>query len=905
MAQTDLRFSFEPACNSAEDASEYVAFDVVEFTLTEALNTPFVLEVELLSADPSVDFSKLLDQPVLFTIWQGSTAVRHVHGLVSDFSQRDTGFRRTRYRAVVEPMLARTALYSDWEIFQQQSVPEIITEVLKADKVDNYTLNQQQTHLSREYCVQADETDFEYIQRLLAEEGFVYRFEHSEQNHQLLVTDTIQTFGALSGEEGQEAQPVLYQPKPAGDKPQPALRTFMYQEKVRTARQTQRDYTFKNPRYDQQQASLGRDMPAQSTEYERYDYPGRYKQDDAGIPFTQTKLQSLRRDAKMAVATGDDARIEPGVAFELTGHPRSDLNTMWRAVKVQHTGKQHTSGEEEAATAQTSTSYEQTAELVPATAEWKADIPAKPHLHGPEIAHVVGPQGEEIYTDEHGRVKVQFPWDRIGSNDEHSTCWIRVAQNWAGAGWGHMAIPRIGQEVIVDFLDGDPDQPIITGRTYDANHPTPYKLPALKTQQTVKSKEHKGGGYNELLIDDTTGEIKTQLHSTHGTTQLTMGYLTHPRRNDGSGEHRGDGFELRTDEWGAIRAAKGLYISTDTRAQAQGKQLDLQEAIAQLQNALATAQNLANAARTVGTQEPDLAQQQSQLQDVYTDLIQSGILMSSPHGVAIVTSASTQLSAERNVQITSAQNTEVSAYKNFTVAAGDNASLMAVEKDAQLISNKGRVQVHAQHGEMELISQNDLTITSTKGKTVVAAQKELLLTCGGAYIKFSGGRIEIGGAKLDIKAPFDAMGAATMNYAMPKFGLANIDATEAGAYNLKFRFTDDYGVPYANTKYIAFFEDGTNRQGVTDAQGYTQKYLSDHQENVVVHLMQEDPVQEEESSHNLRFHFTDDDDNPYGNTRYTAYRANGQTEEGVTDEQGYTKTFYSDEPEDISVHLDI
>lgn len=782
MAQTDLHFSFEPACNNSDDAQEHVAFDVVEFKLTEALNEPFVLEVELLSSDANIDFDKLLDQPALFTIWQGKTAVRHVHGMVSDFVQKDTGFRRTRYRAVVEPILARTRLYSDWEIFQQQSVPEIVGEVLKADHVDNYSLNQQQPHLSREYCVQADETDFAFTQRLLAEEGFVYRFEHSEQNHQLLITDVIQTFGVLLGTEktdGQEnaspAEPVLYQPKPAGDQPQPALRSFAYQEKVRTARQTQRDYTFRNPRYDQQQASLGHDMPAQSTEYERYDYPGRYKQDNAGVPFTRTRLQSLRRDARTAIASGDDARIQPGVAFELTGHPRKDLNTLWRPVRVEHKGQQHTSGEEEAAGAEVSTRYEQTAELIPATTEWKAEIPPKPHLHGPEIAHVVGPAGEEIYTDEYGRVKVQFPWDRIGGFDEHGTCWIRVAQNWAGAGWGHIAIPRIGQEVIVDFLDGDPDQPIITGRTYDAAHPTPYKLPALKTQQTVKSKEHKGQGYNELLIDDTTGEIKTQLHSTHGATQLTMGYLTHPRRNDGSGDYRGDGFELRTDTWGAIRAGHGLYISADKREKAQGGQLDIQEAIEQLETALSLAKDLANASQTAGTAQSDTGTQEYQLNEVYKELRQSGILTSSPQGIATVTPSSAQISAGKNITLTAIENTDINTLKDYRVAAGEALSLLSVDKEMNLIANKGKLQLQAQHNEMHINARDDLEITSSKGKLTVAAKDELLLTCGGAYIKIKAGKIEVGGGGLDLLVGnMVTTESKTMDYTLPGFTKAAV-----------------------------------------------------------------------------------------------------------------------------------
>jgi len=518
MAQTDLRFSFEAGNQNEGDETTPIAFDVVAFTLEEALNEPFTLEVDLLSADSEIDFGRLLDQPALFTIWNGNNPVRRVHGIISDFRQDDTGFRRTRYHAVVEPMLARARLYSDWRIFQQKAVPEIIAEVFKADNLTNYELRWHQTHLTREYCVQADETDFDYIQRLLAEEGFIYRFAHSEQGHPLILTDIVQTFGALENNNsnpvgGQNAS-VLYQPTPAGDRPQPALRSFFYQEKVRTARQTQRDYTFRNPRYNQHQMSIGRNMPTQSSEYERYDYPGRYKQDAAGSPFTQTKLASLRRDAKTAIAVGDDARIEPGIAFELTGHSRASLNTLWRPVKVQHSGKQHTSAEEESASAQTGTSYEQTAYLVPATTDWKAGIPPKPHLHGPEIAHVVGPDGEEIYCDEWGRVKVQFPWDRIGKNNEHSSCWIRVAQAWGiGGGDGQQSIPRIGQEVIVDFLDGDPDQPMITGRTNDALNPTPYELPKHKTRSTWRSHTHKGEGFNEIRFEDENQQEEIYIHA--------------------------------------------------------------------------------------------------------------------------------------------------------------------------------------------------------------------------------------------------------------------------------------------------------------------------------------------------------------------------------------------------------
>ncbi|MFD4841337.1 type VI secretion system Vgr family protein, partial [Achromobacter sp. NPDC058515] len=447
---SDVRFTFTPSAAGVD-------FEVVEFTLDEALSETFLLRVELSSFDAAVDFGALLDQPALFTIWRGDTPVRHVHGILTGFEQGDSGFRRTRYRAMVEPALARTDLCSDWRIFQQQSVPEILAQVLKSHGITDYEQVTTNTHLSREYCVQAGDTDLQFLARLAAEEGFFYRFAHTDKGHRLIHGDRIYVHGEIDG------GPVTYNPAPGGDQPEPALRKFTYAEQVRTARQTQRDYTYTHPRYDQEHSPVAADLDHQDKRYERYAYPGRYKRDEAGKPFTQSRLLGLRRDARMARVEGDDARLVPGVAFDLTGHPREDWNHGWRPVRMQHHGVQHTSQQEEGAEASQGTQYRYTADIVPDRVDWKPEPACKPRIDGPQIASVVGPANEEIYCDDFGRIKVQFPWDRLGKNDEHSSCWIRVSQNWAGAAWGHMAIPRIGQEVIVDFLDGDCDQPIVTG----------------------------------------------------------------------------------------------------------------------------------------------------------------------------------------------------------------------------------------------------------------------------------------------------------------------------------------------------------------------------------------------------------------------------------------------------------
>lgn len=482
-------------------------FEVVEFTLDEGLSEPFRLELELASHDASVDFGRVLDQPALLTIWHHDAPVRYVHGVISRFEQGTTGFRRTRYRATVEPLLARAGLCSDWRIFQQLSVPEILQAVLKEHGILDYEQTVTHAHLPREYCVQAGDTDLYFMERLAREEGFFYAFHHHVKGHRMVHSDRLHIHGTIDGD------PVRYQPAPGGDQPEPALRRFSYAEQVRTARQTQRDYTYTHPRYSQEHSRDGVDLDHQHRHYERYDYPGRYKRDEAGKPFTENRLRGLRRDARIATVEGDDPRLVPGLSFELQGHPRDDLNQGWRPIRIRHYGVQHSSQQEDGADAQQGTRYGYTAELVSKHTEWRAEPLPKPRIDGPQIATVTGPKGEEIYCDSYGRVKVQFPWDRLGQHDEHSSCWIRVSQNWAGAMWGHMAIPRIGQEVIVNFLDGDVDQAVITGRTHMALQLPPYELPRHKTRMTIKSQTHKGEGYNELRFEDERDQEEIFVHA--------------------------------------------------------------------------------------------------------------------------------------------------------------------------------------------------------------------------------------------------------------------------------------------------------------------------------------------------------------------------------------------------------
>ncbi|XBT41678.1 type VI secretion system tip protein TssI/VgrG [Pseudomonas viridiflava] len=519
-SQSALHFTFQPLAGQHE-------FEVVSFEFDEAISTPFQLKLELISFEDDVDFGQLLDKPVLFTIWRGERPLRYVHGLVSSFSQGETGFYRTRYRALVEPVLARAGLRSNWRIFQQKTVPQILELMLKRQGIARFEIKSMGEHQVREFCVQAGETDLDFIARLAGEEGFVYRFEHTPKHHQLVITDRLLALGQISrsaikaddeddvffdeGDIGPDQ--VLYRANSGGDQARPCLRRLRYSEQVRTARQVQRDYTFTNPQYRQEHRAGDSGITHQSRDYERFDYPGRYKRDAVGVPFTATRLTALRHDAHIAEVEGDDVRLQPGLSFTLIEHPRKDLNAHWRVMRIHHEGSQFTSLQEEAAGAEQGTRYSQEAVLVPGRIEWRPAPLPKPRIDGPHMATVVGPPGEEIYCDEWGRVKVSFPWDRESENNEFSSCWVRVSQGWAGGSWGSMAIPRIGQDVIIQYVNADPDQPMITGRTYCGNQLPPYDLPEHKTRMTIKSQTHKGDGFNELRFEDELGKEEVFIHA--------------------------------------------------------------------------------------------------------------------------------------------------------------------------------------------------------------------------------------------------------------------------------------------------------------------------------------------------------------------------------------------------------
>ncbi|WP_379058645.1 type VI secretion system tip protein VgrG [Pectobacterium brasiliense] len=478
-------------------------FAVVDFQLSEALNQPFALSLNLASPLPGIDFGAVLDQPCELLVWYEGELQRRVSGIVSAFAQGDTGFRRTRYQAEVRPALWRLGLRTNARIFQAQKPEAIIGALLEESGITDYAFALRNEHAVREYCVQYRESDLAFITRLAAEEGLYFFHEFEEGKHRLVFADDA---GALA--KGPE---LFFNLATQGLSEGAYVRRFRYAEAVRTAEVALKDYSFKTPAYGLLHNKISGELEHQRESYQHFDYPGRFKQDPSGKAFTGYRLDALRAGAMTGSGESNAAELMPGSSFTLTEHPNLALNIAWQLVAITHSGQQPQALEEESGGEPTT--YSNSFEVVKASTTWRADLPYKPMVDGPQIATVVGPAGEEIYCDQYGRVKLQFPWDRYGASDDQSSCWVRVSQGWAGGQYGLIAIPRIGHEVIVSFLEGDPDQPIVTGRTFHATNPSPYPLPANKTRTTLRTTTHKGAGFNELRFEDQAGQEEVFIHA--------------------------------------------------------------------------------------------------------------------------------------------------------------------------------------------------------------------------------------------------------------------------------------------------------------------------------------------------------------------------------------------------------
>ncbi len=489
---------------------------VYSFHGVEALSQPYRFDLELVGEQADLDLESLLHRQV----YLGFDALGHgVHGLVERVAQGDSGRRLTRYQLSVVPQLAYLKHSSHQRIFQHKTVPQIVAAVLAGQGIqsDQFEFRLSGTYPEREYCVQFGETDLAFIQRLCAELGIHYHFQHSTERHLLVFGDDQTVFA-------QADQPTPYMPGSGMVADTPAIKRFGVQLATRTTAVNLRDYDFRKPRLGLETAVSGERLP----KLEQQLYPSQFSDRAHGKYLAQRGLERHRSDYRLAQGYGDEPALVSGRFLTLSGHPRAEWNALWLVTQVTHWGKQPQVLEEavtEVAGRDFRQGYHNEFAATPWDVIYRAPLPEQPRpsISGFQNAVVTGPANSEIHCDEYGRVKVQLAWDRLGEHNDHSSCWLRVATGWAHDRYGAVLIPRVGMEVLVGFVNGDMDMPLVMGCLPNAATSVPLDLPADKTRSIFRSQSSPGGGgYNELRIEDRKGAEEIYLRAQRNWTQHVL-----------------------------------------------------------------------------------------------------------------------------------------------------------------------------------------------------------------------------------------------------------------------------------------------------------------------------------------------------------------------------------------------
>ncbi|SPD72771.1 Type VI secretion system needle syringe protein TssI [uncultured Desulfobacterium sp.] len=477
---------------------------LTRFSGTEGLSVPFSFDLDLVSESSNLVFHDIIGEHVTVSIGGSEGERRFFNGIISRFAldsgagQTVTGRQLASYSAKMVPWFWLLTRYTNSRIFQDKSVPDIVEQIFTEKGFRDYRKDLG-SYEPREYCVQYNETDFNFVSRLLEQEGIFYFFEHEDGKHTMVLADAPDKHHPCPNHGSVRYHPVTSAESP----PEGVISDVDKIQEIRIGKYTVNDFNFETPNTDLKVEANCR-TPLGPGDREFYDFPAEYRTRAEGERIANIRMQAEEVRTTTVIGAGSCRGFTSGCKFDLTGHYRDDINTTYVLASVNHNAVEPAGDSGDTAMA----SYINSFTCFPYEVPYRPPlITPKPMIAGVQTAIVVGPSGEEIYTDEHGRVKVQFHWDRARQYDDKSSCWIRVSQPWAGTGWGAIFLPRIGQEVIVDFIESDPDRPIITGRVYNGLNTPPYSLPDAKTKSTIKSMSSPdSGGVNEIRFEDKSGE---------------------------------------------------------------------------------------------------------------------------------------------------------------------------------------------------------------------------------------------------------------------------------------------------------------------------------------------------------------------------------------------------------------
>ncbi|MBN3572410.1 type VI secretion system Vgr family protein [Vibrio neptunius] len=499
----DIDFTFE--------VSDVVGrFKVESFCVKEALSTCFEISLTVLSESEGIAFDTLgRKNGVLSLFGQGTARARQFHGSISELLYLGTGRRYSRYQITLVPQLWFLTQRQDCRIFQNKTAPDILRHVFDEAGMHDYRFELTAHYQNKDYVLQYRESDHHFVERLLAEHGLWFYFEHSDSAHTMVIVDSNDAIPELisTHQNASYLGPVQFHAHGGGVADREHIFELEQVHRTLTSEVSYSDYHYLTPTVPLHTTAQN----GANTDLQRFDSHGRYTSHDTGIQRSKEWMAEYVVASQQTYASSNIMRLASGVGFEISEHPRSAINRDYLILSVVHLGENPRVHEEESSEAPTQ--YRNQFVCLPRDVTFRAPKIAPPVIEGPQTAVVVGPEEEEIHTDKLGRIKVQFHWDRYGQSDEHSSCWLRVSQSMAAPHWGAVFLPRIGHEVVVTFLEGDPDRPLVTGAVYNGLHTPPYELPKHKTRTVFRTQSHKADGYNEMYFEDENDQQEVHLRA--------------------------------------------------------------------------------------------------------------------------------------------------------------------------------------------------------------------------------------------------------------------------------------------------------------------------------------------------------------------------------------------------------
>jgi len=741
-------------------------------TATEELGRLFRYDLELLSEDPNIALEDVLGKTMTVSVDLPDGKARFFNGYVTRFAYVGRQGRWVRYQATLRPWLWFLTRVSDCRIFGNGAdgsggtVLDIAKQVFRKQGFSDFEEKTQGSYLPRTYCVQYRESNFDFVSRLFEEEGIYYFFKHEDGKHTLEIADAPGSHEAL---EAYDELP-FHMATETNLAREDHVYDWMLAQEVQSGEFEHRDFEFVNPTLDLTSRSTASRTHA-FNKLQVYDPPGYYVEShdvsggdgsdkdaqDRGRAYAKVRLEQMQAAFELVQASSNAIGLVPGGTFALTLHNREDQNRKYLVVSTRH--EVQVAGYEGTESARAESVYRVGFNAVPADVPYRAArLTPRPLITGPQTAIVTGKSGEEIWTDKHGRVKVKFHWDRLNKDDENSSCWVRVAQLWSGQNWGGVHIPRMGQEVIVEFMEGDPDRPIITGRVYNGRQTPPYALPDNATQSGIKSRSSKGGGpanFNELRFEDKKGSEQVYLHAEkdqanvvehdmstdvgHDQT-LTVGHdQTNTIKNDMTTDVGvNQKLHVGANQTEEVDANQSITVGSDRTEKIEGnRSLSVGKNKSESVEGNKSVEVAGNLERTIGGKEEisiggnreiTIAGEHSEKvvgekSVMVIKSLEEKVLIESSHMVG----GSHELKAGKNFDFKTGKDIEGSAGENVSLKAGKNYEMSAAEDAAEEAGKKFAISAGEEFG----IVCGDASIVLKKDGTVQIKGKDITVTGSG------------------------------------------------------------------------------------------------------------------------------------------------------------------------------